>query len=99
MLFWRGHRGDAAQPDAGVLGILIGRSSSLVSPILIAAVPKAQVGGPRYFPDQAGRKIVQVVPGSGDHTSYGPWGGIGIMAIWVAVVLVGGYVVLKRRDA
>jgi ABC-2 type transport system permease protein len=69
----------------------------LVSPIL-SAVPKVKTVA-RYFPDQAGQKIMQVVPDSGDHASYGPWGGILIMAIWVAVILVGGYVVLKRRDA
>ncbi|WP_037913445.1 ABC transporter permease [Actinacidiphila yeochonensis] len=69
----------------------------LVSPIL-TAVPKVKTVA-RYFPDQAGRKIMQVVPSSGDHTSYGPWGGILIMAVWVVVVLIGGYAVLKRRDA
>jgi ABC-2 type transport system permease protein len=69
----------------------------LVSPIL-TAVPKVKSVA-RYFPDQAGQKIIQVVPDSDSHTSYGPWGGIGIMAIWVAAVLIGGYVVLKRRDA
>ncbi|WP_328469649.1 ABC transporter permease [Streptomyces sp. NBC_00448] len=69
----------------------------LVSPIL-SAVPKVKSVA-RYFPDQAGQKIMQVVPGSGDHTSYGPWGGIGIMALWVIAVLIGGYVVLKQRDA
>ncbi|MET9222023.1 MULTISPECIES: ABC transporter permease [unclassified Streptomyces] len=69
----------------------------LVSPIL-SAVPKVKTFA-RYLPDQAGQKIMQVVPDSGDHTAYGPWGGIGIMAIWVIVALVGGYVVLAKRDA
>ncbi|WP_329136704.1 ABC transporter permease [Streptomyces sp. NBC_01476] len=69
----------------------------LVSPIL-TAVPKVK-NVARYFPDQAGQKIMQVVPSSDDHTSYGPWGGILIMAVWVAVALLGGYAVLKRRDA
>ncbi|CAG6394244.1 ABC transporter permease [Streptomyces cocklensis] len=69
----------------------------LISPIL-ANVPKVQTVA-RYFPDQAGRKIMQVVPDSGDHVSYGPWGGILIMAVWVAVALLGGYVVLRQRDA
>jgi ABC-2 type transport system permease protein len=69
----------------------------LVSPIL-SAVPKVKSVA-RYFPDQAGQKIMQVVPSSDDHTSYGPWGGIAIMAIWVVVVLIGGYAVLKKRDA
>jgi len=69
----------------------------LVSPIL-AAVPKVKTVA-RYFPDQAGQKIMQVVPNVDDHTSYGPWGGILIMAVWVAAALVGGYVVLRERDA
>jgi ABC-2 type transport system permease protein len=69
----------------------------LVSPIL-SAVPKVKSVA-RYFPDQAGQKIMQVVPNTDDHTSYGPWGGILIMAAWVAAALVGGYVVLRERDA
>lgn len=69
----------------------------LISPIL-TVVPKVKTVA-HYFPDQAGQKIVQVVPDSGDHVSYGPWGGILIMAVWVAVALLGGYVVLRQRDA
>ncbi|SDN19429.1 ABC transporter permease [Actinacidiphila guanduensis] len=69
----------------------------LVSPIL-SAVPKVKSVA-RYFPDQAGQKIMQVVPSSDDHTHYGPWGGILIMAIWVAAALLGGYLVLRNRDA
>jgi ABC-type transport system involved in multi-copper enzyme maturation permease subunit len=69
----------------------------LVSPIL-SAVPKVKTVA-HYFPDQAGQKIMQVVPSTDDHVSYGPWGGIGIMAVWVAVALIGGYVVLQKRDA
>ncbi|WP_328916214.1 MULTISPECIES: ABC transporter permease [unclassified Streptomyces] len=69
----------------------------LVSPIL-SAVPKVKKVA-RYFPDQAGQKITQVVQSSDNHTSYGPWGGLGIMAVWVVAALLGGYVVLKKRDA
>lgn len=69
----------------------------LVSPIL-SAVPKVKKVA-KYFPDQAGQKIMQVVPGNGDHTAYGPWGGIAIMAVWVVVALIGGYAVLAKRDA
>ncbi|MFC7220821.1 ABC transporter permease subunit [Streptomyces polyrhachis] len=71
----------------------------LVSPIL-AAVPGAKKVA-RYLPDQAGSKIMQVVPGAmdSDEVPYGPWGGLGIMALWVAAALIGGYLVLKNRDA
>ncbi|NUS18133.1 MAG: ABC transporter permease subunit [Streptomyces sp.] len=69
----------------------------LVSPIL-SAVPKVKKVA-HYFPDQAGQKIMQVVPSTDDHGSYGPWGGIAIMAVWVAVALIGGYIVLRERDA
>ncbi|MEV7672693.1 ABC transporter permease [Streptomyces sp. NPDC000963] len=71
----------------------------LVSNIL-AAVPKAKEVA-RYFPDQAGSKIMQVVPGAmdSDKAPYGPWGGLGIMLLWVAAALLGGYLVLRHRDA
>lgn len=71
----------------------------LVSQIL-SAVPGAKDVA-RYFPDQAGAKIMQVVPGAlnSDEAPYGPWGGLGIMLVWVAAALIGGYLVLKRRDA
>ncbi|MFF8608365.1 ABC transporter permease [Streptomyces sp. NPDC015346] len=80
------------------LGILV-PFFFLVSQIL-AAVPKAKEVA-RYFPDQAGSKIMQVVPDAlnSERAPYGPWGGLGIMLIWVAASLLGGYLVLKRRDA
>jgi ABC-2 type transport system permease protein len=40
-----------------------------------------------------------VVTPIGDDTPYGPWGGLGIMGLWVLAALVGGYVLLKKRDA
>ncbi|MCB5165183.1 ABC transporter permease [Streptomyces bambusae] len=71
----------------------------LVSQIL-AAVPGAKEVA-RYFPDQAGAKIMQVVPQAmgSDKTPYGPWGGLGIMLVWVAAALLGGWLVIKHRDA
>ncbi|MFG3494806.1 ABC transporter permease [Streptomyces sp. NPDC047928] len=80
------------------LGILV-PFFFLVSQIL-SAVPKAKEVA-RYFPDQAGSKIMQVVPeamNSGP-SPYGPWGGLGIMVLWVAAALAGGFVVIKHRDA
>ncbi|MFB6814976.1 ABC transporter permease [Streptomyces sp. NPDC056347] len=71
----------------------------LVSQIL-SVVPGAKKVA-QYFPDQAGSKIMQVVPeamGSGP-APYGPWGGFGILLAWVAAALVGGYLVLRKRDA
>ncbi|MFC9428679.1 ABC transporter permease subunit [Streptomyces sp. NPDC056987] len=71
----------------------------LVSQIL-AAVPGTRTVA-RYFPDQAGRQITQVVPGAVNSSAapYGPWEGLGIMALWVVAALAGGYAVLKKRDA
>jgi ABC-2 type transport system permease protein len=69
----------------------------LISNILSAVDATQKVG--RFLPDQAGSKIMQVVPPVGDDTPYGPWGGLGIMVLWVVAALIGGFLVLKRRDA
>ncbi|MEU3374950.1 ABC transporter permease [Streptomyces sp. NPDC006711] len=71
----------------------------LVSQIL-SAVPGAKDVA-RYFPDRAGSKIMQVVPDAmnSDPAPYGPWAGLGIMALWVIAALAGGYLVLRQRDA
>ncbi|MFD5327461.1 ABC transporter permease [Streptomyces sp. NPDC127092] len=80
------------------LGILV-PFFFLISQIL-SAVPKAKEVA-RYFPDQAGSKIMQVLPDAmgTEKAPYGPWGGLGIMLVWVAAALAGGYLVLKHRDA
>ncbi|MCX5393232.1 ABC transporter permease [Streptomyces sp. NBC_00094] len=80
------------------LGILV-PFFFLISQIL-SAVPKAKEVA-TYFPDQAGAKIMQVVPDAmnTEEAPYGPWGGLGIMLLWVVASLAGGYLVLKRRDA
>jgi len=69
----------------------------LISNILGNVDVTKKVG--QFLPDQAGSKIMQVVTPLDDDTPYGPWGGLGIMALWVVAALVGGYLVLKRRDA
>ncbi|MER7716487.1 ABC transporter permease [Streptomyces flaveolus] len=69
----------------------------LISNILGNVDVTKKVG--QFLPDQAGSKIMQVVTPLDDDTPYGPWGGLGIMALWVMAALVGGYLVLKRRDA
>ncbi|MBW8700772.1 hypothetical protein MBT84_14315 [Streptomyces sp. MBT84] len=69
----------------------------LISNILGNVSATKKIG--RFLPDQAGSRILQVVPGAGDDTPYGPWGGLGIMVLWVAAALIGGYALLKQRDA
>jgi ABC-2 type transport system permease protein len=69
----------------------------LISNILGNVDATKKVG--RFLPDQAGSKIMQVVTPLDDDTPYGPWGGLGIMGLWVLAALVGGYVLLKKRDA
>ncbi|MFM9366723.1 ABC transporter permease [Streptomyces sp. Da 82-17] len=69
----------------------------LVSSILGNVSATKKVG--QFLPDQAGQKIMQVVSPLDDDTPYGPWGGLAIMVAWVVVAVVGGYVLLKRRDA
>ncbi|QNP70160.1 ABC transporter permease [Streptomyces roseirectus] len=69
----------------------------LVSGILGNVSATKKVG--QYLPDQAGSKIMRVVTPIDDDTPYGPWGGLAIMVVWVVVALLGGYLLLKRRDA
>lgn len=69
----------------------------LISNILGNVDATKKIG--RYLPDQAGNKIMQVVTPVDDDTPYGPWGGLGIMALWVIAALLGGYFVIKKRDA
>ncbi|PRH77066.1 ABC transporter permease [Streptomyces solincola] len=80
------------------LGILV-PFFFLVSQIL-SAVPKAKEVA-EYFPDQAGSRILQTVPNAmnSDAAAYGPWAGLGIMVLWVALALAGGYLVVRKRDA
>ncbi|MGW3195842.1 ABC transporter permease [Streptomyces sp. NPDC001118] len=68
----------------------------LISSILGGVDATKKIG--RFLPDQAGSRIMQVVPRA-DDVPYGPWGGLGIMVLWVLGALAGGYVLLQRRDA
>ncbi|MFF4545196.1 ABC transporter permease [Streptomyces sp. NPDC001435] len=69
----------------------------LISNILGNVDATKKIG--RFLPDQAGSRIMQVVPRVDDDTPYGPWGGLGIMVLWVIAAIAGGYVLLKKRDA
>ncbi|WP_093799002.1 ABC transporter permease [Streptomyces sp. Wb2n-11] len=69
----------------------------LLAPVLGNVSATEKVG--QYLPDQAGSKIMQVVPPLDDDAPYGPWGGLLIMVAWVVVAVAGGYALLKKRDA
>lgn len=69
----------------------------LISSILGNVSATKKIG--RFLPDQAGSKIMQVKTPFDDDTPYGPWGGLAIMVVWVVVALLGGYALLKKRDA
>ena len=56
----------------------------------------------QYLPDQAGMAVMHLTGPTGDPRfgrPYGPWLGLGIMALWTAAALLAGYVALRRRDA
>ncbi|GAA0439543.1 ABC transporter [Acrocarpospora corrugata] len=56
----------------------------------------------QYLPDQAGMLIMHLVGPQDDPRwarDYGPWTGVGILALWAAAALIGGYLLLRRRDA
>nr|BFD82653.1 ABC transporter permease subunit [Streptomyces sp. Xyl84] len=69
----------------------------LISNILGNVSVTKKIG--QYLPDQAGSRILRVIPRVGDDTPYGPWGGLGIMTLWVIAALAAGYALLRKRDA
>jgi hypothetical protein len=55
----------------------------------------------QYLPDQVGQVIMHVVGQADDPRfarPYGPWTGIGLMALWTATALFAGYLAMRRRD-
>jgi hypothetical protein len=50
----------------------------------------------KYWPTNAGQQVAMIVRDS--HT-LSPWAGLGVMAIFVAIVLGGAFALLERRDA
>jgi ABC-2 type transport system permease protein len=53
----------------------------------------------QYLPDQAGTVIMHITGPPGSSRDYGPWTGVGILALWAVVALVAGYLTLRKRDA
>ncbi|MFD7624586.1 ABC transporter permease subunit [Streptomyces sp. NPDC059851] len=71
----------------------------LISPILSSVDATKKVA--EYLPNQAGSQIMQTVQITmdGSEPPYGPWGGFAIMVAWALAAVVGGFLVLKNRDA
>jgi ABC-type transport system involved in multi-copper enzyme maturation permease subunit len=63
---------------------------------LAAAVPGIREFG-RYLPDQAGMSIMKV--GQQADPVVGPWTGLLVLLAWTVAALLGGFLVLRRRDA
>lgn len=49
-----------------------------------------------YLPSNAGGQLASASP---DPTGLAPWTGFGVLCIWIAVIVVAGAVLLRRRDA
>lgn len=84
---------------AGLTAVL--RSATAVLSLLIPfvlmvsfVVGTATGGVAQYLPDRAGQ-LVMSAAATGD---LGPWGGLGVLAVWAAAALVGGWAAVRRRD-
>ncbi len=84
---------DSAVAVGAVLGILY------LFPIIIAFVSSATWHKrlERWTPANAGLAI-QATTGL-RHLAIGPWGGLGVLAIWAGAALVAGALMLRLRDA
>jgi ABC-2 type transport system permease protein len=68
-----------------------------VLPLLAQALPSSwQDHITKFLPFPAGTAIMSTAQRS---DSLGPWAGIGVFALYVAVALGVGFVMLRRRDA
>jgi ABC-2 type transport system permease protein len=64
-------------------------------------VPKIRTVA-QFLPDQVGLVMMEVVKPDRSFISYrgfGPWTALGILTLWTATAVAGGYLVLRHRDA
>jgi ABC-type transport system involved in multi-copper enzyme maturation permease subunit len=81
---------------AGAIAALFG--VVLVLPLLTNALPDPySTDIAKYLPLSAGTQIM--VTRNFDPTMLGPWTGLGVTALYAVAAIVGGAVMLKRRDA
>ena len=77
---------------AAVFGIV------LVLPLLANALPDPySTDVSKYLPLNAGTQILVTM--NPDHSQLSPWAGLGITALYAVAALIGGAIVLSRRDA
>lgn len=87
--------GALVRATAGALALLV--TLTLLVRLLSAALPQSwQAWMNRFWPTTAGDKITTVVPVP--HT-LAPWAGFGLLAAFTAAFLIGGYTLLRTRDA
>jgi ABC-2 type transport system permease protein len=89
----------ALRSSAASLGILM--PLLLLGSQGLGNIPKVQFVT-RFLPDQAGMVIMHLAGAQDDPRwarGYGPWTGIGILALWTAASLLVGFLALRRRDA
>jgi ABC-2 type transport system permease protein len=56
----------------------------------------------QYLPDQVSVVMMGVVrpdPSFITYRGFGPWTGLGILILWTAAAVAGGYLVVRRSDA
>ncbi len=81
---------------AGAIATLFG--IVLVAPLLANALPTPySTDVSKYLPLNAGTQIMTTI--NPDPSMLSPWAGIGVTALYALAALIGGAVVLRRRDA
>ena len=81
---------------AGAIATLFG--VVLVAPLLANALPTPySTDVTKYLPLTAAQRVVETY--NPDSNTLGPWVGIGVVALYAVVALLGGMLMLKRRDA
>ncbi|MFD7261291.1 ABC transporter permease [Streptomyces sp. NPDC059874] len=64
--------------------------------LMVSFIVGEAVGGlGQFMPDRAGQMVMRIEP----HGDLGPWTGLGVMALWAVVAVIGGWIAVRRRDA
>lgn len=88
--------GTLLRNTAGGASVVVGLV--FVVPVIAQMLP-AWIGEPiaPYLPTQAGQALMEL--SSESNLIFSPWGGLAVLAAWAAAALIGGALVLTRRDA